>query len=361
MVATNTRRHRPTERRPDVHDRRRRRSIDASRADVSRPKRRCTRRSTRSATTPPTTSSTAPKAAPPTPAACTPSRAARQRHRRGRNRCRPGTATHGLSAEHHLLLPRHRQQHARHHRRRANTRSRPGPNTPRRPARRPRLGDGLAARQARRPGRSRSPGRRADPRLRRRQPLTYVVDGALGEDAKATAPRNAAGPRDAERRKLELQDIATPSSRSEGHRRRAAARSTSSSPRICRSRCVEPPDIRGTGTAAAPEGVTQATIYMRDNATGTYLPLVTEANTSPGTKFGAQQVQFAARRPICSHVVMTSKSRCSGRVGTGPVRVERPAASAGERAARPGAGDRPVELGYNTRRGERDLERRFAE
>ena len=29
-------------------------------------------------------------------------------------------------------------------------------------------------------------------------------------------------------------------------------------------------------------------MYLRDDATGTYLPLVTEANVPPGTEFGGQ-------------------------------------------------------------------------
>ena len=50
----------------------------------------------------------------------------------------------------------------------------------------------------------------------------------------------------------------------------------------------------------------QATIYLRDNATGTYLPLVTEANTALGTQFGGK-VHFVSGTPDLSHVVISSE------------------------------------------------------
>ncbi len=54
----------------------------------------------------------------------------------------------------------------------------------------------------------------------------------------------------------------------------------------------------------APEA-TQKTIYIRDNATGSYLPLVTEANVPPGTHFGLK-LRFYGATPDLSHVVMRS-------------------------------------------------------
>ncbi len=47
-------------------------------------------------------------------------------------------------------------------------------------------------------------------------------------------------------------------------------------------------------------------MYLRNNANGTYLPLVTEANVSPGTHFNSQ-VHFITATPDLSHVVVESK------------------------------------------------------
>jgi hypothetical protein len=65
-------------------------------------------------------------------------------------------------------------------------------------------------------------------------------------------------------------------------------------------------------TPLAPE-VTEATPYVRDNATGTYTPLVTPANVPPGTKFSdfgnpaEQTIKLVAASPSLSHVVLQSK------------------------------------------------------
>ena len=55
----------------------------------------------------------------------------------------------------------------------------------------------------------------------------------------------------------------------------------------------------------APEA-TQSTIYVRDDRTGSYLPLVTEANVTPGTVFGAK-LHFRNATPDLSHVVFSSE------------------------------------------------------
>jgi hypothetical protein len=60
-------------------------------------------------------------------------------------------------------------------------------------------------------------------------------------------------------------------------------------------------------------GATERTLYLRDNVTQTYLPLVTQANVQPGTKFGgstdgehATEIHFVAATPDLSHVVLES-------------------------------------------------------
>ncbi len=49
----------------------------------------------------------------------------------------------------------------------------------------------------------------------------------------------------------------------------------------------------------------QATMYVRNDTTGTYLPVVSEADTAPGTKFGGR-VHFVSATPDLSHVLLRS-------------------------------------------------------
>jgi hypothetical protein len=53
-------------------------------------------------------------------------------------------------------------------------------------------------------------------------------------------------------------------------------------------------------------GVTQKTMYVRDNASGTYLPLVTQANVPSGTEFGGK-IRFLTATPDLSHAVLQSE------------------------------------------------------
>ena len=57
-------------------------------------------------------------------------------------------------------------------------------------------------------------------------------------------------------------------------------------------------------TPLSPE-TSEKTIYLRDDASGTYIPLVTAANVPPGTKFGGH-LQFEGATPDLSHVVLYS-------------------------------------------------------
>ena len=49
-------------------------------------------------------------------------------------------------------------------------------------------------------------------------------------------------------------------------------------------------------------------MYLRDDATGSYLPLVTEANVPAGTEFGGK-LHFHAATPDLSHVVLAHRWR----------------------------------------------------
>jgi sugar lactone lactonase YvrE len=139
--------------------------------------------------------------------------------------------------------------------------------------------------------------------------LTYVVDGALGE--------NVEGNRSPEWQQVlatrgssewESQDIATPSSKAKGIAGGNAPEYQFFTPDL--STALDEPAEPGPQPPLAP-GVTQATPYLRDNSTTTYLPLVTEANTSPGTQFGGH-LHFLSATPDLSHVVIASTVALTG-------------------------------------------------
>jgi NHL repeat len=139
--------------------------------------------------------------------------------------------------------------------------------------------------------------------------LAYVVNGALGE--------NVEGNRSPEMQQVlatrtpngwTSQDIANPNSKAKGITTGEAPEYQFFSSDLS-SALVEP-----VGAGAEPplaEGVTQATIYLRDNATGTYLPVVTEANVASGVSFGGK-IHFVAASANLSYVVFASKVGLTG-------------------------------------------------
>jgi NHL repeat len=139
--------------------------------------------------------------------------------------------------------------------------------------------------------------------------LTYVVNGALGEEAEGNrspemqqvlATRTQTG--------WESRDIANPNSKAKGITAGAAPEYQFFSTDLAAA-LVEP-----VGQGAEPplaEGVTQATIYLRDDATGTYLPLVSEGNVAEGVSFGGH-VRFITATPDLSHVVIASQVALTG-------------------------------------------------
>ncbi len=141
--------------------------------------------------------------------------------------------------------------------------------------------------------------------------LTYVVDGALGEDVQGNrspewqqvlATRGAGD--------WASQDIATPSSKAKGVSAGQAPEYQFFTPDLSVG-LVEPVTIAGAAEPPLAPGVTQATIYLRDNATQTYLPLVDDTNVAPGTVFGAQ-IHFVSATPDLSHVVIGSNVALTG-------------------------------------------------
>ena len=134
--------------------------------------------------------------------------------------------------------------------------------------------------------------------------LTYVADGALGEEVQ--------GNRSPEWQQVlatrgttswESQDIATPSSKPKGDTPGQAPEYQFFTPDL--STALVEPAANGAPLPPLAPGVTQGTMYLRDDATGTYLPLVTEGDTAPGTVFGGQ-THFVSATADLSHVVITS-------------------------------------------------------
>ncbi len=139
--------------------------------------------------------------------------------------------------------------------------------------------------------------------------LAYVVDGALGEDVEGNrspemeqvlAVRTADG--------WVSQDIATPSSVAKGIAPGNAPEYQFFSPDLSTS-LVEPSEPGAEPPLAA--GVTQATMYVRNDSTATYLPVVTEQDTAPGTEFGGR-IHFVGASPDLSHVVIASGVALTG-------------------------------------------------
>ena len=141
--------------------------------------------------------------------------------------------------------------------------------------------------------------------------LAYVVDGALGEDVSgnrspemqevlATRSANA----------WSSLDIATPSTKAKGVSVGTSPEYAFFNPDLSGA-VVEPFSPTGKAEPPLAEGTAQSTVYLRDNATGAFLPLVTEANTAPGTQFGRKFNFVSATRDL-THIVFTSTIALTG-------------------------------------------------
>ena len=141
--------------------------------------------------------------------------------------------------------------------------------------------------------------------------LTYVANGALSEEAQGNRSPEWQQVI-AKRGSMEWssQDVATPSSRAKG----IAPGNTPEYQLFSRdlaSAVVEPVELGENAEPPLAPGVTKSTIYLRDNATGAYLPLVSEANTAPGTAFGGE-VHFVSGTSDLHHLVISSKVPLTG-------------------------------------------------
>lgn len=139
--------------------------------------------------------------------------------------------------------------------------------------------------------------------------LAYVANGALGEETqgnRSPEPQQILATRGAEG--WGSQDIATPNNRAQGLSG-GAPEYQFFTPDLALALVQplgNPPE-----PPLAPEA-TQETMYIRDNASGTYLPLLTEGDVAHGVAFGGH-VSFAGASSDLSHVVIESSVALGGR------------------------------------------------
>ena len=141
--------------------------------------------------------------------------------------------------------------------------------------------------------------------------FTYVANGALDEEAQGNrspewqqvlATRGEHG--------WSSQDIATPNAKAKGVTAGATPEYQFFTPDLSLA-LVQPTQLGLDAEPPLAAGVTQATMYIRDNATETYLPLVTEGDVAAGTVFGGQ-IRFVNATPDLSHVVIGSAVALTG-------------------------------------------------
>jgi hypothetical protein len=141
--------------------------------------------------------------------------------------------------------------------------------------------------------------------------LTYVANGPLSEAAEGNrspemqqviAMRTSEG--------WSSQDVATPSTRAQGTSASNAPEYQFFTPDLAYA-LVEPWGTTALSEPPLAPDATQKTMYLREDATGGYLPLVTEANVPVGTEFGGK-LHFLSATPDLSHVVLRSAVSLTG-------------------------------------------------
>jgi hypothetical protein len=136
--------------------------------------------------------------------------------------------------------------------------------------------------------------------------ITYVADGPVTEEPQ--------GNRSPEQQQVistrgpegwTSQDIATPNVRAQGVSAGAAPEYQFFTQDLSRA-LVEPWGTSAFSEPPLSAEAKQKTMYLRNNDTGTYLPLVTESNVPAGTEFGLK-LHFLSATPDLSHVVLRSE------------------------------------------------------
>jgi NHL repeat len=135
--------------------------------------------------------------------------------------------------------------------------------------------------------------------------ITYVAEGSITEEP--------LGNRSPEQQQIistrgpegwATQDVATPSSRAKGISPGSAPEYQFFTPDLSQA-LVEPWGTTALSEPPLTPDAQQKTMYLRNDANGTYMALVTEANVPPGTVFG-HTLKFLSATPDLSHVVLRS-------------------------------------------------------
>lgn len=142
--------------------------------------------------------------------------------------------------------------------------------------------------------------------------ITYFASEAIGEDprGKGYYPQvlSRRGPHGWESQNIEIEHVLPPEGTQSTNLIDFRSEYGLFSPDLS-SAVIEPPRIT---KPLSPEA-SERTIYLRDNADGSYQPLVTHGNTPPGTKFGGSNsseheddLQFLTASPDLRHIVLES-------------------------------------------------------
>jgi DNA-binding beta-propeller fold protein YncE len=135
--------------------------------------------------------------------------------------------------------------------------------------------------------------------------LAYLSDGALTQEPqgnRAPEPQQLLSKRGAGGWSTE--DIASPNASAKGLHIGAAPEYQFFTPDLSQA-LVNPFSPSSFAEPPLAPGVTQATPYLRNNLTDLYTPLISEANTPAGTRFGGK-VNFLSATADLSHVVLSS-------------------------------------------------------
>jgi hypothetical protein len=141
--------------------------------------------------------------------------------------------------------------------------------------------------------------------------ITYVADGSITEEPEGN--RSPEQQQDLSTRTANgwtTQDIATPNTKAQGVAAGAAPEYQFFTPDLSQA-LVEPWGDTPLSEPPLAAEAKQKTIYIRDDATGTYLPLVTEANVPAGTEFGLKLHAQSATADL-SHVILRSEVPLAG-------------------------------------------------
>ncbi|HTZ65545.1 MAG TPA: hypothetical protein VMB51_15685 [Solirubrobacteraceae bacterium] len=135
--------------------------------------------------------------------------------------------------------------------------------------------------------------------------ITYLADGALtGEPRGNRAPEQQQIVSTRGEDGWTTSDIVTPNQTPQGIQTGAPSEYQYFTADLSQA-IVEPVALTAVAEPPLASGVKEATMYVRDNGTGSYVPIVSERDTVAGAKFG-DRTRFLEASPDLTHVVLSS-------------------------------------------------------